>query len=399
MKKFATLLFLLTVSFSSYAQESIRDSLKTAGKHKYIHALSFRINSGGIIQSNPFFKGENSAGKPINTNLSAHIRYNSQYKAGTWTDKVFGSPYQGIGVSYNTFFNSQELGNPIGLYIFQGARIARFTQRLSFNYEWNLGIAAGWKPYDFIHNRYNDVIGSKLNAYINVGANLTYAASKDIDIQAGVSLTHYSNGNTKTPNKGLNMVSGDIGIRYNFGRKSALYIKSATPHIAKFPKHMEHELLFFASWRRTSLDPSYNYPNPYLNNKFAVIGLSYSPMYAVGYKFRIGPSLDLYYDQSAGVTFGDHAGQIILFKPPFSKQLFAGLAAKADFVMPYFTLSASLGYNVMNNKTANKSFYQIFALKVNATKDIFINIGYRLSSFKNSNFLMLGFGFRLNNFR
>lgn len=401
MKKAAVLLFMLTASLSLHAKESIRDSLKIAGKHKYIHAVSVRINSGGIITSKPFLRGENAAGKPVNANFSAHIRYNSQFKAGTWTDKVFGGPYQGVGLSYNTFFNSKELGNPVALYIFQGARIARITQRLSLNYEWNLGISAGWKPYDYYKNRYNDLIGSKLNAYINVGANFTYAANKDMDIQAGISVTHYSNGNTRTPNRGLNMVSGDIGVRYNFGRKSGSYKKSADPRVVKFPKHMEHALLFFGSWRRTSLDPSYtgNIQDPYIKDKFAVIGVSYSPMYALGYKFRLGPSLDIHYDQGAGVTFEEHAGRIMLIRPAFSKQLFVGLAAKADFVMPYFTVSASLGYDVVHHETNYKAFYQIFALKINATKDIFINVGYRLSSFKNPNFLMLGFGFRINNFR
>ena len=43
----------------------------------------------------------------------------------------------------NTFFNSAEVGTPVALYVFQHARIAALTERLSLDYEWNFGLSFG----------------------------------------------------------------------------------------------------------------------------------------------------------------------------------------------------------------------------------------------------------------
>ena len=51
---------------------------------------------------------------------------------------------------------------------------------------------------------HDSVIGSKANAYINAGVQLNWMVSRQIDLIAGVTGTHFSNGNTKFPNAGLN---------------------------------------------------------------------------------------------------------------------------------------------------------------------------------------------------
>ena len=60
------------------------------------------------------------------------------------------------------------MGNPVAFYLFQGARISSLAPWLSLHYEWNFGLSAGWKTYDPYYNSSNTIIGSKVNAYINV---------------------------------------------------------------------------------------------------------------------------------------------------------------------------------------------------------------------------------------
>lgn len=76
-----------------------------------------------------------------------------------------------------------------------------------------------------------------------------------------------------------------------------------------------------------------------------------------------------------------------------------GLSARLEFVMPYFTINLGCGRNFINDKGDLKGFYQMLALKMNVTRQVFLHIGYSLSEMKNPRFLMLGVGYRFNNKR
>ena len=138
------------------------DSFSLSRRH--IHRISLDARPGYIFPTNSFLRGENERWKPIRSSFSAHLRYSFQFQPNTFIDRIYGGPYQGIGLAYYTLDNRKELGNPIAFYLLQGARIARITPQLSFNYEWNLGLSLGWKPYDQIYNYYKKVIGPDMNA-------------------------------------------------------------------------------------------------------------------------------------------------------------------------------------------------------------------------------------------
>ena len=136
-------------SATRYADGSIvptRDT--TASGRRFMHRIGAEFRPEYIFPTNPFVEGENRAGQPIDLSLSGHLRYSFQFRPGSIPDQIYGGAYQGIGAAYYDFGNPDELGNPIAVYLFQGARIARISPRLSFNYEWNFGLSFGWKPYD-----------------------------------------------------------------------------------------------------------------------------------------------------------------------------------------------------------------------------------------------------------
>ena len=65
---------------------------------------------------------------------------------------------------------------------------SRLAPRLSFNYEWNLGLSAGWKPYDVYENPTNTIMGSKVNAYLNADFYLRWDVSPWIGLTAGLKM-------------------------------------------------------------------------------------------------------------------------------------------------------------------------------------------------------------------
>ena len=76
-----------------------------------------------------------------------------------------------------------------------------------------------------------------------------------------------------------------------------------------------------------------------------------------------------------------------------------GLSARAEFVMPYFTINLGIGHHVINADRHLDGWYEVLALKLNLSRRTFVHIGYSLNDFKNPNNLMLGMGLRFNNKR
>lgn len=389
-----TVLLLLTLLLSDniYAQD------------KYIHRLGIEGRPGYIFPTSAFLRGENNMRKYMKSSYSAHLKYSFQLEPGTAADHVYGGAYQGIGLGYFDFGNTQEMGSPVALYLFQGARIVRFTPRISLNYEWGFGMSFGWKPYNYLDNFNNTVIGSKINAYLNAGLHLNWILSPRFDLNIGSSMSHFSNGNTKFPNTGLNTIDFKIGVVYNFNRELDIFDKSAKPLlIPAFPRHVSYDLTMFGSWRRKAVNvPGGQVPAP---GTYAVAGFNFAPMYNFGYKFRAGVSLDGVYDASANIYSKDYISsngsseKESFGTPSLGKQLSLGISARGEFVMPYFTIGIGFGANVLHAGGDQKSFYQILALKIDTGRNSYLHIGYNLKDFHEPNYLMLGIGYRFNNKR
>lgn len=367
--------------------------------HRFIHRLGIEARPQYVFPTNPFLQGENERWKPIQSSFAAHLKYSFKFRPNTCADRIYGGAYQGFGLAVTTFGDRKQLGDPVTFYVFQGARIARFNPRLSLNYEWNFGLSAGWKPYDNDYNSYNGAVGSRVNAYLNAGIYLNWSLSRYFDFIIGGDFTHFSNGNTKFPNAGLNAVGLRAGLTYNFGRKSSeMAPRTVCP---AFPRHFSYDLTFFGSWRRKGIevgDKQYAAPDAY-----TVLGFNFASMYNFGYKFRAGVSLDGVYDGSANVAIADQivemgsSADLAVEKPGVDRQLALGVSARAEFVMPYFNIGVGLGTNFLHKGGDLKAFYQMLILKVAVTRSSYVHIGYSLRDFHMPNFLMLGVGYRFNN--
>lgn len=399
-QKTALLLFiLLCMPFVVYAIEV--DSIPIS-KKKFIHKIGIGYRNEHIITTNPFLGGENRDNKKINQSTSAHLRYAFQPSADSYHAKTYGYFYQGIGAAGYKFGSKEEIGDPFAVYLFQGARIAQISRRLSLNYEWNFGISSGWKPYDAQNNKFNIMMGSKLNAYLNVNFLLQWMLTRHIDLHAGLTTTHFSNGNTEIPNAGMNSVGLNVGLSCNFGRGELSSTIRRDASIPKFNRHISYDVMLFGSWcRNVVMLNDRPIPSPH---KYTVLGFNFSPMYNLNRKLRLGVSVDGVYNGSANIYTenyivdggGTNPGYTF-YTPSIKEQISLGFSARAEYVMPYFTVGLGFGVNALHKGGDLKAFYQIVALKIAVTRSSFIHIGYCLKDFKTPNYLMLGVGYRFNN--
>lgn len=356
--------------FPSYKDDILRDNL---GDHKLVTADFY---------------------------LADNIQYGFVLNPDTKQGRLYPGAWQGIGFGTVTFGNNYIFRSPFLIYAFQGAPIWRISRKLNLYYEWNFGASFGWKPYDSDTASGNLIVGSKVNAYINLGFGLQWRVSDCIDLMAGVDLTHFSNGNTSFPNPGVNAVAFRIGMTYSVSKaldeiysgKSEAKTEAVEP--TERSRRPEFDLTAYGAWRKRVYRGG---ETPVLlNGHFGVAGINFAPMWRIAPIFRAGVSADFQWDESTNLkkhhVTGDTSETIVFTRPPFFSQICAGVSARAELVMPIFSVNVGIGYNPLG-PPETRSSYQLANLKVRITDGIFLNVGYQLRDFQKQNNLMLGLGY------
>ncbi len=365
---------------------------------KFSHHFSAEVRPAYVFPTSPFYKSEIAKDALTDQAISGHLRYSFALPKGSLGNQIFSNTQQGIGLSVFSFGNDRELGTPIASYLFQNAEIVRFSQLSSLHYEWNFGLSSGWRPYDPLNNPMNMVIGSKVNAYINLGLFFKWRLNQQWNLMTGADFTHFSNGNTEYPNAGINMVGAKLGIAYNLKAHEAEEEQRVEKaFVPAFPKHVSYDLVLFGSWRRKGVE--FGNTQVASPDKYPVVGAYFAPMYNLGYRLRTGVSLDMLYDGSGNVFTEDYIVGTAqpFYKPHWQEQLALGLSGRADFTMPIFTISVGVGTHILHRGGDFSGTYQSLALKTKISRSTFLHIGYSVKDFRDPNYLMLGIGYRFHN--
>lgn len=382
-----TLLLILFIS-GCLTNVSGRDSLSF---NKAIHHIGTEIRPSFVIPTHGFYNGWNSSGKPIRNGGSFHLKYSFTFPSDSRQSKIFPSSYQGLGLSVNSFLAHDLIGTPVSIYIFQGAPITPIGQKLTLDYEWNFGISFGWKTGEDV-NHENMVIGSKANAYINVGMFFTYHTDNDWKFSAGPEYSHFSNGDTRFPNGGANTVNFRLGSTRSFGQSG---IRKNNSNIAGTrQRKLVCDITAFGAWRadRMVVDSKL-----YIINKaFPIGGVNINPLYNFTSTLSAGISLDLLYDRSANLIANVAKDSLTYDYPSWIEQFSGGLSVRGEICMPVFSVNVGLGHCLYHNGKDLRGLYGIFSLKTKVSDMLFIHIGYRLSSISYANNMMFGIGWRIS---
>lgn len=359
-----------------------------------------------------YLEGDNPADKPIDAGLSGSIRADFSFSPATREGILYRGAYQGIGISLGSYADDGVLGTPVSAFVYQGAPIVRFSNRLWLGYEWQFGAAFGWKHSNEEVAENNAVVSTAVTAHMGLGVKLHYRLSDKWQMSVGIGAHHYSNGNTSWPNAGVNTIGASIGIARVINPDNDDFVAGAASGNGKSAREKEYseikkeadrhrwlyDIMVFGAWRKRIVNVGEPVESELIPGRFGILGIQLSPMYRLDRRFAVGPALDVQWDESAGLTpywvDGSYDDNIKFERPPFGKQLSVGLSGHAELTMPIFTINAGLGYDIVC-PNGNKRFYQSLALKTFLTKKLYLNVGYRLGGFKEPQNLMLGFGVRL----
>lgn len=126
---------------------------------------------------------------------------------------AYHCPETGIAFFSAYLNNPAQLGMMYGAYPFINFHLKRsYTDGLYFR----VGIGLGYLPVIFNAetNHKNDVIGSHLNAMVNLRMTYHFYLSDNIRMETGLGLTHCSNGVYQTPDLGINLITANTGLSY-----------------------------------------------------------------------------------------------------------------------------------------------------------------------------------------
>ena len=162
--------------------------------------------------------------------------YGAYFLYQDFNNKILGTMYS-IGLNYNFYFFNRNMQ----------LKVAE-------------GIAYATNPYDKETNSKNKSFGTNVTANTNVS--LIYKKEYLIDnfgFQAGILLTHYSNGRIKSPNSGINSCNLNIGVNYNFNDKAVTKIDTVAFNM-RFSEPVRYNFAFRSGVNESTLVRSGQYP-------------------------------------------------------------------------------------------------------------------------------------------
>ena len=199
-------------------------------------------------------------------------------------EQLFHYPEWGFSMFYSTLGNDHVFGREISAFpyfhidMFSGKHVKIYN-------ETGVGFGYVTKKLD-LKNNYEDIaVGSHFNGHFSLKFGLRYAITDKIQLNAGASFNHFSNGNLKEPNLGINYMALYSGLGYRIGKYVQNEKNELQPH--KKGHHYELTYSFGGKHTRALLEKFY----------FTTSG-TFEFKYDMTPIFHAGLGADLFYDSS-----------------------------------------------------------------------------------------------------
>jgi hypothetical protein len=198
--------FLMAGCLAASAQRIDRKHLSIGARGRFNHMLDGHNIYSQLINNHNF------------GTFDATVGLHTRPEDGNWYERAFNYPTFGIGLSYSRvgaldFKNNSRLGDIVNLYGWTEFDLIR-KKHFRAGPLLELGIAFTDQIYDYDKNPNNRYFGSKVFAIFGTGLQAEWRFSSQWALQAGVYLTHHSNGMIRTPNLGTNDISFGLGVRH-----------------------------------------------------------------------------------------------------------------------------------------------------------------------------------------
>ncbi len=340
----------------------------------------FFVQSRGFY-GKPIVYSDSLSADQLNSNfIAADIRIGVQANGERSKDQFLGFQQYGVGI-FHANLNNEILGNPWGIYTFICIPLYTHNNFTLYN-DASFGLGFGFNEYDPITNPKNDIIGSDINAYFTIGAKAAYSLNDRFTIDAGAEFQHFSNGTLKTPNKGLNMYSGHLGLTYFFNSINeeiftpAEKISKPVPKIEKY-----NEMTFVYSIGGKSTLANYGKPPNYLMTSIVV---DYYRRYHHIAKY--GGGIEYIYDGTYVTDYTEAQS--------FDKYSFIAIHASHELYFSKFAFVSHLGTYLWKGTPGKGWVYARVGLRYYISEHFIANLTLKTENGFKADFIEAGIGYR-----
>jgi hypothetical protein len=379
MKKNISILTLLLISILAIGQDRYLDSYSISGQ------------SGWVLPTNDYVKGENDIYQPITQIYTLSLRYERQTDGSRPWHQLYNYPSYGLGLYIADFNVKNQLGNPITLYGFFNSYLIE-KQKWSIKTEVSLGLAFNWQHFT-PETPLNDAMGGSMSCYVDAGLTTYRHIGEKLEIGAGIYLTHFSNGAMKKPNKGVNVLAPKITIKYKpYGKFE--YAKSPLP---TYEKNIEDLTSIFAGVHNVLTVLARNQVNnQYNSNNYVVLGLDKRYLKRLSAKHALGIGFGVGYNQYVGTTYYVENREMKLKDANVMERFNLSAYLSYEFKIHRLNLFLEPGYYVYKSiYDKSESFFQRIGLRYQLNEKWFCAIGLRSQYFSVAQYIEWGVGLRL----
>jgi hypothetical protein len=282
-------------------------------------------------------------------------------------------------LTIGNFFNPEEVGYPVSVFGILGIPVKRWD-KLELYSEYQFGVAGNWKHYDPIYNPKNLVVGGSLTVHLNIGINAFYPITENLDLGAGISFVHFSNGGFERPNNGFNLYSPSVELKYHFPTRSDIRSVKSPDRLSR-----SNDLYLMMGYGDYQI-----YEHELDTNYFAVGGISAIYFTQLSNAFRLGYGTDLNYWWGLNARPDGTPG-------PYSfENLTLGFILQPEFIIDKLSLVSGLGiYAAHRNFGSFRQTYQRLGVRYEISKNLSLGVNVRAINFTMAEFLEFNVGYRI----
>ena len=362
--------------FLFFAGMAISHTTALAQKADHLYHLSISSEAGAIMdRQNAYYLIIDNYIHPVEIAFSKRALGQE-----VWKNKPY-HPETGYAFFFANLRNKEILGNLYAGYAFIHIPVFH-SGHFKSTIRAGAGIAYANDPYNPTENYKNVLIGSHVLATFNLETSVEYALTPDASINGSLSLNHFSNGQIKIPNYGVNLAGFKLGMSYSFGNLPTRreYANEDEPtttskkiHISFIPTIGTRQIEFYygENFRTASFSIEASKEINFLETLEAGLSLFYDASNTADYERKFRERLD----NSFNYTLGLYAGHEFNFYPVI-----------IPVQMGYYAIHAKAEYR--------SSFFNRFGIRYYLFPGLFINVLHKSDFFFRGDNIEWGIGYK-----
>ncbi len=371
---------------------SISDTTRQEGYHKSID-LFYELSS--VLPTNEFVKGANPNDEEYHGFQALSLKYSIHTDGRKPWEQLYAYPVWGAGL-YQGFFKNDygEMSNPSAAYMFMDLPLKRW-KKWSLNWEMGLGVSFNWNTHDPNENQYVYPISTSKTIFLDLGINAVVPVGKHLNLKAGLTTSHFSNGGFRVPNAGMNMAGARVEMQYIFNQRPQVIYRE----IPEYQKEWEWIALIAPSRRQIG----YNFVNENSDTimwaiNYGALNFSSTLNRQISHKMKFGLGADLTYNEAFGADI------IIVNSLPakaptkLTDKMLVGAYGSIELVLGKVSLIFQPGYYLYKKEVEEHdipSAYQRIGIKYHIGNNLIAGISIRGIYFSKAEFIEWTIGYRI----